>query len=98
VSAVCGTYAGYQGHCYRGEKPCGSCRRARNEYMTALRRRRPEMLIQDRARATIRNCRKLHRGDELVTCWYCGHRGHLTVVRGVLVMRHGRSRICRSPR
>jgi hypothetical protein len=36
--------------------------------------------------------------DELVTCWYCGHRGRLAVVRGELVMRHGRAGMCRGPR
>jgi hypothetical protein len=36
--------------------------------------------------------------DELVTCWYCGHRGRLAVVRGELVMCHGRVGICRGLR
>lgn len=36
--------------------------------------------------------------EELMTCWYCGHRGVLRIVGGLLVVVHGRAWICRSPR
>jgi hypothetical protein len=33
----CGTYAGHQAHCKRGEKPCEPCRLARNTYVASVR-------------------------------------------------------------
>ena len=54
-AAECGTYGGAQAHRRRGEDVCEECRVARNEYMNAYRRSRPDVRKRAGREATLRN-------------------------------------------
>lgn len=55
LARECGTYAGYQYHSKRGERPCRPCRDAANAYQRERRQANPDVRAKDNRDNAARN-------------------------------------------